>query len=118
MIRNIIFDMGGVLIDWAPLYLIEGAGVSKEDADMVIRESMDLIRQIVEKHEGVIGHIKSAISQGEHSAVYSLTYDEIFRVGEYDSIDSVEGISFAAIVYGLDELILESLLVVTKERLM
>ena len=79
---------------------------------------MDLIRQIVEKHEGVIGHIKSAISQGDRSAVYSLTYDEIFQAGEYDSIDSIESISFAAIVYGLDELTLESLLVVAKERLL
>ena len=38
MIKNIIFDMGGVLIDWAPSHLIEGAGVPEEDAGILLKE--------------------------------------------------------------------------------
>ena len=30
--------MGGVLIEWAPSYLIEGAGVPEEDAGILIKE--------------------------------------------------------------------------------
>lgn len=38
MIKNIIFDMGGVLIDWAPSHLIESLKVPKEDQGILIRE--------------------------------------------------------------------------------
>lgn len=38
MIKNIIFDMGGVLIDWAPLHLIKGANVADEDAAILLQE--------------------------------------------------------------------------------
>jgi len=91
---------------------------SKEIVDQLIKESMMLIYNIVEKHEGVVGHIKAAISEGEVSAMYSLTSDDVFRVGDYDKLNNVENISFAAIVYGLDEIVLRSLLVVAKERLL
>jgi len=38
MIKNIIFDMGGVLIDWAPLHLILNSGVDKQDSDILLKE--------------------------------------------------------------------------------
>ncbi len=78
---------------------------------------MSLINEIVEKHDGVVGHIKAAIVDGDHTAMYSLTYDEVNMVGEYDEIQNVQEISFASIVYGLEEVVLRSLLIVAKERL-
>jgi putative hydrolase of the HAD superfamily len=38
MIRNIIFDMGGVLMDWNPAKLLEQRNVSGEDHDIMMRE--------------------------------------------------------------------------------
>ncbi len=90
---------------------------SKEDTDKYIKEYMKLIYDIVEKHEGVVGHIKASITDNDYSAMYSLTDTDIFRVGEYDQISKVDKIAFAAIVYGLDEITLRSLLVVAKEVL-
>ncbi len=95
------------------------ADLSKEDADKYIKEYMLLIRSIVEKHEGVVGHIKSSVTDKDgHTAMYSLTDTEVFRVGEYDQLGKAEKIAFAAILYGLDEITLRSLLVVTKEVLL
>jgi len=37
MIKNIIFDMGGVLIDWTPSKYINRYNLSKEDADLLTR---------------------------------------------------------------------------------
>ena len=91
--------------------------LSKGEVDSIIRESMSLINDIVNKHDGVVGHIKAAISEKEKSVMYSLTCDEVFRTGDFDGMDNVEKVAFAAIVYGLDEIVLRSLLVVAKERL-
>ena len=38
MIKNIIFDMGGVLIDWNPNKLIEDIGIDNNDHDLVYCE--------------------------------------------------------------------------------
>ena len=38
MIRNIVFDMGQVLIEWNPPRLIERMGVTGEDAALLLRE--------------------------------------------------------------------------------
>lgn len=38
MIKNIIFDMGGVLIRFDPLYFIERLGVAGEDVQLLYRE--------------------------------------------------------------------------------
>ena len=46
MIKNIIFDMGGVLIDWNPHKLIEEVGINKEDHN-------DVYEQLFKKAEWV-----------------------------------------------------------------
>ncbi len=38
MIRNIIFDMGGVMIDWTPDHLLDKLGITGEDRETLKRE--------------------------------------------------------------------------------
>ena len=38
MIRNIVFDMGNVLIQWRPDLFVEGLGVPPEDRSLLLRE--------------------------------------------------------------------------------
>ncbi len=38
MIRNIIFDMGGVLLDYNPRQFIGHLSVSEEDTELLLRE--------------------------------------------------------------------------------
>lgn len=38
MIHNIVFDMGGVLIQWRPDLFVEGLGVPREDRALLLRE--------------------------------------------------------------------------------
>ena len=38
MIRNIVFDMGQVLLRFDPAYFIERAGAAEEDKDLLLRE--------------------------------------------------------------------------------
>ena len=38
MIRNIVFDMGNVLIYWRPELLIQRLGVPEEDYPLILRE--------------------------------------------------------------------------------
>ena len=38
MIRNIVFDMGGVLIEWTPDLLMDRIGLSPEDKDIIRKE--------------------------------------------------------------------------------
>ena len=38
MIRNIVFDMGNVLIQWRPALFVEGTGVPEEDRPLLLRE--------------------------------------------------------------------------------
>lgn len=38
MIRNIVFDMGNVLIQWRPALFVEGIGVPEEDRPLLLRE--------------------------------------------------------------------------------
>lgn len=38
MIRNIVFDMGNVLIHWAPERFVEREGVSEEDRPLILKE--------------------------------------------------------------------------------
>lgn len=92
--------------------------LGKEELDAIIRESMLKLAEIIEASEnGVIGHIKAAISSEDCSAMYSLTYDVVSRVGEFDALDRVETVSYAAIVYGLTADVLRAHLIGVKERL-
>lgn len=38
MIRNIVFDMGNVLIHWKPSLFVEDLGVPEEDRALLLRE--------------------------------------------------------------------------------
>ena len=38
MIRNVVFDMGGVLIAWDPARIVARLGLSGEDAQLLLRE--------------------------------------------------------------------------------
>ena len=38
MIRNVVFDMGGVLIAWDPARIVARLGLSGEDARLLLRE--------------------------------------------------------------------------------
>ncbi|MBQ5787257.1 MAG: HAD family phosphatase, partial [Oscillospiraceae bacterium] len=38
MIRNVIFDMGGVLIDWNPAAIVARLGRSRDDSALLLRE--------------------------------------------------------------------------------
>ena len=38
MIRNVIFDMGGVLIDWDPAVIVARRGLGPEDSALLLRE--------------------------------------------------------------------------------
>ncbi len=38
MIRNVIFDMGGVLIDWNPAAIVARLGRNRDDSALLLRE--------------------------------------------------------------------------------
>ena len=38
MIKNIVFDMGGVLIDWNPWEIVSRCGLPKEESDKLLTE--------------------------------------------------------------------------------
>lgn len=38
MVKNIVFDMGGVLIDWNPIQFLENYNLSKTDKEILLKE--------------------------------------------------------------------------------
>lgn len=46
MIRNIVFDMGNVLIHWCPAVFAERLGVPEEDRPLLIREVFDSVEWV------------------------------------------------------------------------
>jgi len=78
---------------------------------------MNLLRSYIEFKEGVIGHIKSAVTSGDDAVMYSLTYDEVYTTGNLDSIKTVDKVNFAAIVYGATDDALLALLREIKHKI-
>lgn len=40
MIRNVIFDMGGVLIDWNPAAIVTRLGRNRDNSALLLREEI------------------------------------------------------------------------------
>lgn len=78
MIRNLIFDMGNVLIYWRPDVLIRRLNVPEEDHPLLLREVfgdvnwIQLDRGIVTPEEAA-GRMCSRLPQRLHSAAHELT---------------------------------------------
>ena len=68
MIKNIVFDMGNVLLRFDPAYFIERAGAAEEDKELLLREvyrSLDCMRRCTPWSTGGIG--RSSPSRGWRS---------------------------------------------------
>jgi len=87
------------------------------ELDAVIKEAMNLLRVYIDFKEGVIGHIKAAITKDNEAVMYSLTLDEISVTGAITD-NQAERVNFAAIVYGAEEDTLYELLNDIKEKLL
>lgn len=78
MIRNIVFDMGNVLIYWRPELLIQRLGVPEEDYPLILREVfgdvnwIQLDRGIVTAEEAT-DRMCRRLPERLHSAVHQLT---------------------------------------------
>ncbi len=78
---------------------------------------MKKIKKLVDDVDGIIGHIKVAIKEGESIGMYSLTYEDVDKKGDFEIIDIVESVSFAAILYGVEKDTFRALLVEIKEAI-
>ena len=80
MIRNIILDMGNVLIHWYPERFVERYGLSEEDRALVLQEVftsvewIQLDRGIISFEEG-IGAMCRRLPERLHTAARELTLD-------------------------------------------
>ena len=80
MIRNIILDMGNVLIHWCPERFVERYGLSEEDRALVLQEVftsvewIQLDRGIISFEEG-IGAMCRRLPERLHTAARELTLD-------------------------------------------
>ena len=80
MIRNIILDMGNVLIHWCPERFVERYGLSEEDRALVLQEVftsvewIQLDRGIISFEEG-IGTMCRRLPERLHTAARELTLD-------------------------------------------
>ena len=80
MIRNIILDMGNVLIHWCPERFVERYGLSEEDRVLVLQEVftsvewIQLDRGIISFEEG-IGAMCRRLPERLHTAARELTLD-------------------------------------------
>ena len=80
MIRNIILDMGNVLIHWCPECFVERYGLSEEDRALVLQEVftsvewIQLDRGIISFEEG-IGALCRRLPERLHTAARELTLD-------------------------------------------
>ena len=80
MIRNIILDMGNVLIHWCPERFVERYGLSEEDRALVLQEVftsvewIQLDRGIISFEEG-IGALCRRLPERLHTAARELTLD-------------------------------------------
>ena len=78
MIRNIVFDMGNVLIYWRPDVLVERLGVPEEDRPLLLREVfgdvnwIQLDRGIVTPEEAA-GRMCRRLPERLHGAAHELT---------------------------------------------
>lgn len=74
MIRNVLFDMGGVLIAWDPARIVARLGLPEEDGQLLRREvfgSMEWVsldRGTLSEHEA-IARMRSRLPERLHAAV-------------------------------------------------
>ena len=93
------------------------AGRSLEETDAILKEGMQALAKKVDSHGGIIGHIKSAVSSGEDSYMYSITSDTVQRKGTMPEGAVPDQITFASIVFGMEEDELRESLVEIREKL-
>lgn len=80
MIRNIVFDMGNVLIHWRPEELVRRLGVPEEDRPLLLREVFGDVNW-VQMDRGIVTPQEAAdrmcrrLPQRLHGAVRALTAD-------------------------------------------
>ena len=88
-----------------------------EEADAILMEEMKALGKAVDGAGGIIGHIKAAIKTPGGSYMYSITSDTVSRKGDVPEGDAPKEISFASIVFGIEEDFLREYLVAIKEKL-
>ena len=80
MIRNVIFDMGGVLIDWDPSVIVARLGLSPEDSALLCREVFGCLEWVAMDH-GIMAQregcerICRRLPPRLHEAVSSCVFD-------------------------------------------
>lgn len=80
MIRNIIFDMGGVLIDWSPWEIVSRCNLPKEEADLLLQEVF-CCREWVSMDHGTMTQeegyeqICSRLPESLHAAAHACVFD-------------------------------------------
>lgn len=89
MLRNLIFDMGGVLIDWIPNQIMETAGLTDPEDIRLIRENMYNTSDWALMDWGYVDEksmeelVKTRVPERLHSSVHKLLFhwaEHIFPV--------------------------------------
>lgn len=80
MIRNIVFDMGNVLIYWRPDLFIQRLGVAEEDRPLLLREVFGQVEWL-QMDRGILSHQAAEEAMCRrlpprlHPAVHALVFD-------------------------------------------
>lgn len=80
MIRNIVFDMGNVLIYWRPDLFIDRLDVAEEDRPLLLREVfgretwVQIDRGVI-SHEAAEAAMRARLPERLHGAVHALVFD-------------------------------------------
>lgn len=88
-----------------------------EKIDGIITDAMLELAGKIDETGGIIGHIKAAVASKNGSVMYSITLDTVNKKGSIPEGEEPEEISFASIVFGVEEEMLRPFLVELKERL-
>ena len=88
-----------------------------DEVDSILMEDMAQLGRKVDECGGIIGHIKAAVKTPSGSYMYSITSDTVSRKGEVPEGEQPQEVSFASIVFGLEEDPLREYLVEIKEKL-
>lgn len=88
-----------------------------EHLDSIITDAMLALAGKIDEAGGIIGHIKAAVASKSGSVMYSITLDTVNKKGAIPEGEAPENVSFASIVFGVEEDMLRPFLVELKESL-
>ena len=103
MIRNVVFDMGGVLIAWDPARIVDRLGLSKEDSQLLRREVFQSVEWVSLdrgslSEQAALERFYSRLPQRLHAAAVRCVFwwkDELWPVpGMAELIQELDGLGY------------------------